>query len=137
MEHRAEHQDHVRAVDQPGVIVLRLDQVHLGVGERAVVANGAGEGERDAGADALVKDAAGEHALLDRLADAAAAADGIDGRKVMAMAVIDRDAAHEVHAQRGAEEGLLDVMDGDGIAAEERLDVAVADKAARCSPPPV
>ena len=85
----------------------------------------------DAGADAFVKDAAGQHALLHGLADAATVADRIDGREMVAMPVIRGGAADEIDAQRGAEQGLLDIMDGDGISAENGLDVALANEAGK------
>ena len=46
----------------------------------------------------------------------------------MAMPVIHRRAADEIDAQRRAEQRLLDVMDRDRVASEQRLDVPVMDQ---------
>ena len=58
----------------------------IDLGQRAVVADAAGQQEIDAVADALVHDARGEHAALDGLADAAGAADAVDRPQVVLVA---------------------------------------------------
>ena len=61
-------------------------------------------------------------------AQAAGAADGVDGAHVMAMAAFDRLAGFEIDAERGAEERLLDVVHGERVAGEQHVDVAGADQ---------
>ena len=64
-------------------------------------------------------------------ADAAEAADAVDRPQVMLVAGFDDVAAVEAHAEAGAEQGLLDVVRGQGVAGEQPVDVAAADQRAR------
>ena len=70
----------------------------------------------------------GEHAAFDRLADPAGAANAVDRAQVMFVARLGQVAAIEIDAQAGAEEGLLDVVRGQGVAGEEHVDIAHADE---------
>jgi len=74
-----------------------------------------------------VHDAVTQHACLDGGGNGSCRGDRVDRPHVIAVAAADRPAA-AVHAQRRARERLLDVVDGDGVAAEERVHVAVADE---------
>ena len=69
-----------------------------------------------------------EHAAFDRRADAAGAANAVDRPQVMLVARLGQAAAVEIDAQAGAEQGLLDVVGGQGVAGEEHVDVAHADQ---------
>ena len=99
VEHGGEHKDHFRALEKAGVIGLGLDQIHLGIRERTVIANGTGEGELHVVPDAFVEDAAGERALGYGGGDAAMAANRINSAQVMAVTSVDGDAPLQVHAQ--------------------------------------
>ena len=128
MEHRGEHEDHFGALEKAGVVSLRLKEIHLRVGQGAVIANGAGQRELDVVPDAFIENAAGERALGDGGGNAAGAADGINRAQVMAVAAVDGDAPLQVDAQGCSEEGLLDIMHGHGIPAEQRLHVTLANQ---------
>ena len=65
-----------------------------------------------------MEDALVEHALLDGRRQAAAAANRVDRFEVVAVAAMDRQALLQIHPQGGAHQGLLHIMDGDGIAAQ-------------------
>ena len=66
--------------------------------------------------------------MFDGLADRAGAADLINRLEVVSVAAGDADAARQVDAERCAKEVVLDVVDGQGVAGEQRLDVAVSDE---------
>ena len=108
--------------------LLGLHRVGDHVGQGTVVADGAGQHVGDVAPDDLVEEAGGQHALLHRLADAAAAADAVDGAQMMLVAAFDRLALGQVDAQRSVEEGRLDVVDRDGVAAEDHVDPAARDQ---------
>ena len=82
--------DHVDAGERLGIGVLRRDEVHDRLGQRAVVSNRAGEEVADAVRVTRVHDAGRQHAGSDGLGDAAGAADRVDRAHVIAMAVLDR-----------------------------------------------
>ena len=82
----------------------------------------------DVVADALVHHARRQHALLDRLLQPAGAADGVDRAHVVAMPALDRLAGVEIDAERGAEERLLDVVNGERVAGQQDVDVAGANQ---------
>ncbi len=67
-----------------------------------------------------------ENALLHRLANAAGAADAVDRPQMVGVARLGRLSLVEIHAQAGAEEGLLDVVRGQGVAGKQHVDVAQA-----------
>src|SRR5438477_12977877 len=102
MKHGGEHQDHVRSFQQAGIIGLGLHQVHLGIRQRPVIANGTGEGKRNLMADALVKNAAFEDALLDGLGNAAASSNGVDGFEVVPMSTAHRKTALQIYSEGGS-----------------------------------
>ena len=64
---------------------------------------------------------------LDRALDRAGCADPIDGPHVQAVPTLG-GLAGVAHAQRGAEDGRLDVVHRHGVSGEHRLDVAVPDE---------
>src|SRR5579862_1800476 len=134
VEHARKHQDHLRAPEEPGVIPLRAEKVHLGVGHGAVVANGARERKRHPFGYAFVEDAAGERLLPDRRGETAATPDEVDGLQVVLMAAAHGDAPLEIDPERSAQQALLDIVDGDGVPAEEGLHVPVADEAREVFP---
>ena len=110
------------------VALLRLDQIHHRLGQRAVVADAAGEHELDALLHALVHDARLQHAALDGGADAAGAVDGVDRRHVIAVALLDRRAGHQIDAERRARQRELDVVHGQRVPGEDDVHVALADQ---------
>ena len=68
-----------------------------------------------------VHDARGQHAGLDRAADAAGAPHGVDRAHVIAMAVLDGMAGRQIDAERGARERHFDVVDGERVAREQHV----------------
>ncbi len=68
---------------------------------------------------------------LDGLADAAGAADAVDRPQMMLVPRFGQIAALQVHAQAGAEQRLLDVVRGQGVAGEQHVDVAAANQLAQ------
>ena len=101
--------------------ICRWATEHVGdhLGQRAVVANAAGQQEIDVVAHAFVHDAGGQQAGFDGLADAAGAADAVDRPQVMLVAGLGQVAPLEIDAQAGAEQGLLDVVRGQRVAGEQ------------------
>ena len=126
MEHRREHQHHLRPLQGLGIGGLGANQVHFGVGQGAVIADRAGQHKGHAPPHAGVEDALVEHALLDGRRQAAAAANCVDRFEVVAVAAMDRQPLLQIHPQGGAHQGLLHIMDGDGIAAQQGLHVTLA-----------
>ena len=120
--------DQLDVLERGRVPILRLAQIHDRVGNRSVVADAAGEHVLDVVPDALVHDARRQHALLDRLPQAARAADRVDRAHVMAMAAVNRLAGFEIDAERRAEQRVLDVVDGERVAREQHVDVAGANQ---------
>ena len=106
---------------------------HVGdhVGQRAVVADAAGQQEIDVVLHAFVHDAGGEHALVDRVANRAAAANAVDRPQVMLVAGLGNARLVEMDAQAGAEERLLDVVRGQRVAGKQLVDVAAANQRAQ------
>src|SRR5262249_36337907 len=86
--------------------------------------------------DALVEDPALHQSLVHRLRDAAVTAHQVDDLQMIAMPALDAHAPLQVHAERRPEEALLEVVDGEPVTAEERLDVALADQASQVGAPP-
>ena len=112
-----------------GVAILRLDQIHDRLGQRAIVANAAGQHVVDAAAlthSYMIPDV--NDALLDGLADAARPAHGVDGAHVMVVPALDRPSRFEVDAERRAEHRELDVVDGQRVARQQHLHVAGANE---------
>ena len=72
-------------------------------------------------------DAVGDDALPHRRRDRARAADLVDRAHVQPVSPRRRFPA-PAHAERGAEDRGLDVVDRDGVAGEERTDESVADE---------
>jgi hypothetical protein len=70
----------------------------------------------------------------DRRRDRAAAPDRVDGAHVVAVPLDDGNPRVEVHAQRRAVERPLDVVDGQRVPREHRIDEAARMIRARCSP---
>ena len=66
--------------------------------------------------------------LLDGVADAAGAVDGVDRRHVIAVALLDRRAGHQVDAERRARQRELDVVDGERVAREHDVHEALTDQ---------
>ena len=108
--------------------VLGLERVGDHLGQRAVVANRTRQHQVDTVLDAFVHDSRGEHARLDGSGDAPRPADGVDGAEVVFVAVLDGLAALDRDAQAGAVKSLLDVVRGQGVAREDRLDPALPDQ---------
>ena len=78
---------------------------------------------------ALVEDPRFHDALIDRLADAAGAADRVDGAHVVMVPAFDGAPGLEVDAERRAEHRELDVVDGERVAGQQHLHVAGANQA--------
>src|SRR6266545_6198959 len=53
---------------------------------------------------------------------------GVEGADVMLVAVLDADALQQVHAERGAVQGALDVVGGERVAGEQHVHVAGLDQ---------
>jgi hypothetical protein len=64
----------------------------------------------------------GEHSLGDGLFDAAAVAYAVDGAEVVFMASLDGLTLTEIDAERSVEKGRFDVVDCDGVPAENDVD---------------
>ena len=130
MQHRRQHEHEADAIERSRVAVLRLDEIHHGVRQRTIVAHAAREHVVHAVHDAVVHHAGGEHARLDRAAQAAGAADRVDRAHVMAMAAFDRAAGLEVDAERRAVQRLLGIVDRERVAGQQHVDEAAADQLA-------
>src|SRR4029453_14139336 len=128
MQHRRQDHDNAHALQGGRVPILRLDQIHHGLRQRAIVADAAGEYDVDVSDGAFVHEAAGEESLLDGRADPAGPADRVDGADVMAMAAFDSDAAVEVDPERGPVERVFQVVDGERIAGEQHLYVTATNQ---------
>src|SRR5207244_2355899 len=131
VQHRGEHQDDLGAGEQARVLLLGAEEVHLSIGKRTIIPDRAGEGERHAPLDALVEDPSLDQPLADRLCDAAVAAYQVDHLQVVAVTALDAHPTLQVHPERGPEQALLEVVDGESIAAEECLDVAPTHEASQ------
>ena len=114
---------------------MRLAHAELGllhirndVGHGAVIANRAGEHEVHVVLDALVHDALFEDTGFDGLAQRSGGADGVDGGHVIAVSAGDGLAVVQGDAERGSEQDAFDIVGADGVAAEQDLDVAVANE---------
>src|SRR6185503_20442891 len=68
-------------------------------------------------------------ARLDGLAHAAQAVDGVNRVEVVAAAALDRASARLAHAEAGADDRLLEVVDREGVAGEDDVHPALADEA--------
>ena len=68
------------------------------------------------------------------LANRAAAADAVDRPQVVLVARFGDAGVGQVHAQARAEERLLDVVRGQGVAGEQLVDVAAANQLAKSRP---
>lgn len=130
VEHRTEAKDEAGGVGVFVVGVLGLVHVGDGVRQGTVITEAAGEDEGDVGLDALVHDAGGEAAGLDGATDAAGVIDGVDGAHVVAVAVLFETTVVHADAEGGAEESGFDVVDGEGVAAEQSVDEAGLDEGA-------
>jgi hypothetical protein len=128
MEHGREHEDHVGARDELGMFALSLEEVHAGLGTGAVVADGTSHAKGNLVANALEHDASGQNALPDGGRDSPTAPDGVDGGEMIAVTLAHRAALLEIHPERGSEEGLLDVVDRDGVSSEEELNPPHSEK---------
>lgn len=128
VEHGGEAEDEAGVVEMSGVGVLGFVHVGDGVGEGAVVTEGAGQDVGDFGFDEFIHDAGGKAAGFDCAGDAAGLVDGVDGAHVVAVAVFFEAAVGDADAEGGAEQGRFDVMNGEGVAGEHGVDPAVADE---------
>ena len=120
--------DEDRAGRLDGVLphgVLRRERVAVHAGQRAVVANRAGQHVRDPLGHQRVHDAALDEPGLHGALDGAGGAHPVDGAHVQPVAALGR-LAGVAHAERGAEDRGLDVVHGDRVAGQHRLHVAVA-----------
>ena len=117
-----------------GVALLRLDEVHQGVGQGAVVADAAREHVGHAVRDQVVHDAAAQLAPLDRVAQPAQPADRVDRPHVVLVPLVDGDPGVEVHPEGRAEEGVLDVVHGEGVPRQQPVDPAAPDEPAQVPP---
>src|SRR6185295_1568964 len=79
-------------------------------------------------ADALIKNAAGQHSLLDCPRNRAAPADGVNCFKVMPVTATDRQPALQVYSKRSSQQRLLQVVNGDRFPAEQHLHITFADE---------
>ena len=130
MQHRAEHQDEARALQLRRVAVLGLDQVHQRVRQRAVVADGAGEDELHVALDERVHDPVLQDALAHRARDRSGVVDPIDRTHVVLVALLDGLPRLQAHAERRPEEAVLDVVDRERVAGQQRVHPAAADERA-------
>src|SRR5215472_7038851 len=128
MQHRSQAQHEAGAFQLRGIGVLGGVHVGNGVGQRAVVAQTAGEHERRSAYDAFVEHAAAQLAALDGGAYAARAIDRVDGAHVIAVAVLLLAAVAEAHAKGGAEERGLDIVHAQRVAAQHAVNPAAADE---------
>ena len=100
---RVQHRAHHHAIVTPSELgphrFLRLDRVGDDIGQRAVIADGAGQDKIDVVLHAGIHDAALQQTARDGLSDAAGAADGVD-RAQMILRAFDRARApcSEIHA---------------------------------------
>ena len=111
-----------------GVALLGLDEVHQGVGQGPVVADAAGEHVGHVVRDQVVHDAGAQVPLLDGGAEAADAADRVDGPHVVLVPLVDGDPGVEIDPERRAEEGVLDVVHGERVPREQPVDPAPPDE---------
>ncbi len=102
MQGGGDHEGEADAADVLAHLLLGFEHIGDDFGQRAVVADAAGQDERDAVADAFIHDAAFQDSLGNRGFDAALAAHGVDGAQVMLVAFLGRQAAFQGHAKTGA-----------------------------------
>ena len=126
MQRRGDHQAKGDAAEFFAHELLRHEHVGDDVGQRAVVADAAGQQVIDPVAHALIHHPRAEFALFHRRPDPAQPADAVDRAEVMCVARFGQDPAIEINAQAGAEQGLLDVVRGQGVAGQEHVDIAQA-----------
>lgn len=128
MKRRGDHQAERHVADLLAHAGLSDERVGDHFGERAIIADAAGEQKLDIVSHALVHDPAFELAACNRLADAAGAANTIDRPQVVLVAGFDDVAAVESNAETGAVESLLDVVRRQSVTGKEAVDVAAADE---------
>ena len=78
--------------------------------------------------DRRLHDATLELAAVDHLAQASRRTDAVDRAHVVLVAVLDRNPALDVDAERGPEQLRFDVVDGERVAREKHLHIAELDE---------
>ena len=101
-----------------GVGILGGIHIGDGIGEGAIVAQAAGEYERDIVGDALVENAGFETPLFDGAADAAAVVHRIDGAHVIAVAVLFLAPVRHADSKRRAKQSGLHVVNTERVTAQ-------------------
>ena len=100
MQHRREHQDRVRSLQQIRVSGLRFNQIHDRVRQRAIITNRTGKDERHVIFHALVHHTAGNNSRFDGVGDAAIATNQVDRIQVVTVTAAHCHAAFHIHTQR-------------------------------------
>ena len=98
------------------------------VRNRTVIAHRARQHHLDLRPDRFIHDPARQHSTLDRLAQAAGAANGIDGAHVVAVPAFDRLPRPQIDAERSAIERGFAIVRRNGIAAKQHLDIPRANQ---------
>ena len=128
MEQGSHEQRHPDLGDVLAHLALRGDDVGDHIGNRSVVADRAGENDRNLLAVGFVHDAAREDAGVDRGLDPAERADPIDRAQVVHVPLFHGKGVGQVHAERRPEELRLDIVGGQRVSGEQRVDEAVSDQ---------
>src|SRR5205085_7543313 len=134
VERGRQHQGDGHAGDQGAHGVGSLDDVGVDVGQRTVIADGAAEYERDLELHALVHDATSEIAVGDGGGDRSTAPYLVDHAQVVGMAVLDRHALLQQHAERGAQHVRLERVRGEPVAGEQHVYPASAHEPGQVGP---
>ena len=124
MQHRRQHDHQADSLERVRIPVLRRDDVGHRIDNGTIVADAAGKDVVDTLPNALDHHSALQDAWLDGGADSAGGVDRVDRAHVMAVAAADRRARLEIDAERRAEQRLLGVVHGEGVAREQHVDEA-------------
>ena len=128
MQHACEHQHQRHVLQTLGVAILGPDEVHVRLGQRAIVANAAGQHVLDAALLALVENPGLDDLLRDGFADAADAPHGVNRAHVVMMSAFDGPSGFEVDAKRRPEQLQFDVMHRERVAGEQHVHVSAPDQ---------
>ena len=128
MEHRGKADDRCGFFDQLPHGALAAVGVADDLGQRAVVADGAGQDERHVVLYDAVDDAVVDVIVLDELRDRAAAAHLVDDVQMVIVAVGLGLLRIDILTERGVQQRAFQIVRGKGIAGHEAVCVAVFDQ---------
>ena len=113
------------------VLLLGLDEIHQRIRQRPIVPDAPCQHVWHVPFDQVVHDAGAQVSLLHCAAQAADPANHVDGPHVVLVPLVDGDPDVQIHPERGAEEGMLDVVHGEGVSRQEPVDPTLPDESAQ------